>query len=351
MSLYWLMFALPVLLALTPGTFAHGRFNPLWIGVGFFLVMVIGLRYDVGGDWDPYWNNFLRAIDTPLFDFVIYYKDPGYWFFNWLFANAGLGIWAQNLLFATLSVSGVMAVAKRQPLPWVALAIAVPYIMIVVAMGYVRQAAALGLVCWALLAVEDKRQWRFLFLALVAATFHKSAVVIFPFYLFSTKRIRLRHWVVFGVAFPAVFAVLIAETLESKWVSYVVKEKESEGALIRVAMNLLPALLLLIWRKRLGLQGEAKQVWFWLALASIGAFFLVDIATTAVDRIALYLLPLQMVVFSRLYLLFDMPVFRAAALVAVILFYFIVQFVWLNYAKHADDWVPYQFYPMVGVTH
>jgi hypothetical protein len=101
----------------------------------------------------------------------------------------------------------------------------------------------------------------------------------------------------------------------------------------------------------LGLQGVAGRTWFWFALASVGALFLVDIASTAVDRLALYLLPLQMVVFGRLHLLFELPALRTASAVAVLLFYFTVQFVWLNYANHAHSWVPYQFYPLVGVMN
>lgn len=351
MTTYWLMLVVPTIMALTPGQYNLGRFNPFWLGVGLFLVVVIGLRYQVGGDWDNYFNNFRKAVGTPLLEAVIYHKDPGYWFFNWLFANAGLDVWAQNLLCAVLAVGGIMAIAKRQPLPWMALAIAVPYLLIVVSMGYVRQAAALGLVSWALLAVEDKRKWSFLFFALAATTFHKSAVVIFPFFLLTLDRIRFRHWIILCSILTIVFSVLVLETLEAQWSSYVEKQKESEGALIRVAMSFPPSLFLLIWRKKLGLGGEAGRIWFWFALASVGAIFLVNLASTAVDRLALYLLPLQLVVLGRLHKLFDSPLLRGAIFVIVLLFYFTVQFVWLNYANHADEWVPYQFYPMAGVMH
>lgn len=348
MTTYWLMLVLPSALAFASSRSVRGRFSPLWCGVGLVYIITIGFRYQVGGDWDPYWTNFREVIDAPLTDSVIYYRDPGYWFFNWLFANMGLGIWALNGLCALLSVSGVMAIAKRQPRPWVALAVAVPYVLIVVAMGYVRQSAAFGVICWALLAVQDKQPWRFLFLALTAATFHKSAVLALPLFVLSIEKIRFRHWVLLGLVITAAIAVLVLETIEAQWYSYVEKEKESGGAMIRVAMNCVPALLLLIFRKRLGLGGSTGRVWVWFSLLSIGSVFVVTSASTAVDRVALYLLPLQIVIFGRLHRLFGMPALRAATSAIVLLTYFIVQFTWLHFANHADNWVPYQFYPLIG---
>jgi hypothetical protein len=35
--------------------------------------------------------------------------------------------------------------------------------------------------------------------------------------------------------------------------------------------------------------------------------------------------------------------------VAVVLYYALIQFVWLNYASHAFAWLPYQFYPLIDL--
>jgi hypothetical protein len=54
---------------------------------------------------------------------------------------------------------------------------------------------------------------------------------------------------------------------------------------------------------------------------------------------ALYLMPLQIVIVSRAYLLFRS---RKAGVMAVIAFSFLVQLTWLNFAQHAKLWVPYR---------
>ena len=54
---------------------------------------------------------------------------------------------------------------------------------------------------------------------------------------------------------------------------------------------------------------------------------------------ALYLMPLQLVVLSRAYLLFRNP---KIGVIAVIGYAFLVQLVWLNFAQFASKWVPYR---------
>lgn len=89
--------------------------------------------------------------------------------------------------------------------------------------------------------------------------------------------------------------------------------------------------------------------WYWIALVSLAVVFLVSYTSTAVDRLSLYLLPLQIVVYSRVYLLFNDRLFRPVSSVAVLLLYATVMFFWLNYANHANNWLSYQFYPFVGI--
>ena len=53
MIAYWIMFLVPVLAILSPlrGTAPLNRAT--WLLVGLLLVFLIGLRHQVGGDWEP----------------------------------------------------------------------------------------------------------------------------------------------------------------------------------------------------------------------------------------------------------------------------------------------------------
>ncbi len=84
---------------------------------------------------------------------------------------------------------------------------------------------------------------------------------------------------------------------------------------------------------------------------SLGALaFIVLLAvspsSTAVDRVALYWIPLQLFVWSRLPQAMGQRAGTQRQWLAVVLAYaFAVQFVWLFYADHSHAWLPYQFYP------
>ena len=58
--------------------------------------------------------------------------------------------------------------------------------------------------------------------------------------------------------------------------------------------------------------------------------------------LALYIMPLQIAVLSRFPLLFG-P--RMGTMI-VVLYSLAIEFVWLNFAAHAQYWIPYQVYPL-----
>ena len=129
---------------------------------------------------------------------------------------------------------------------------------------------------------------------------------------------------------------------------YVEREYDSSGAVIRIAMNALPALLLLLYRRRFAMRSYERRLWLVLALIALALVpaLVLSPSSTAVDRVALYMLPLQLLVLSRVPDAFA-PSERAARMLGllVVIYSAAVQFVWLNYASHADAWVPYQLYP------
>jgi hypothetical protein len=66
-------------------------------------------------------------------------------------------------------------------------------------------------------------------------------------------------------------------------------------------------------------------------------------SSTIVDRLALYVLPLQLVIFARLP---DHVLKSSYARLLIVGYTFTIQFVWLNYAANAEYWLPFQFYPL-----
>ncbi|WP_428357797.1 EpsG family protein [Methyloprofundus sp.] len=311
-----------------------------WIILGFFMIILIGFREQVGGDWASYIRRF-DSISSVTLQKALGIGDPGYAYINWLMASWGWGIYGVNLVCAIIFTSGLIVFCRQQIYPWLAFAVAVPYLIIVVGMGYTRQAVAVGLFFFALAYLERGQFKHYLVFILIATLFHKTAVLMIPFGIFLYgKGIMLR---VVGVilVFVGAWYGLLAEEQENLWHNYVEVQMESQGAKIRVFMNLVPSLFLLLYWKRWKQSFPNPMLWLWMALASIVCFFMVGFASTAVDRMALYLIPIQVAVFSRLPYLAKKSFSVGAMTTGIVLGYTLVLFVWLNYASHAHYWVPY----------
>jgi hypothetical protein len=109
-------------------------------------------------------------------------------------------------------------------------------------------------------------------------------------------------------------------------------------------MNAVPAVILIVFRDRLFYTQAEKKLWLWMAIFSLVTVPLITVSSTAVDRIALYFIPIQLFVFSRIPFLVKRLGDRQLLVAGVVAYYALVQFVWLNYAAHALYWLPYRNY-------
>ena len=354
---YWLMFAVPALVALMMETQRTGTVpvdeaaTPagVWVAVGIVLTLLIGFRYEVGGDWFNYFH-YLEDVAGLMLDEVILNSDPGYQVLNWLSLEMDWDIFGVNLMAGGIFTIGLIFFCRSLPRPWLALAVAVPYLVIVVSMGYSRQGVALGLAMLGLVALGKKGTGWFVFWVMLAATFHKTAVLLLPLAALAAAHNRFVA-VAWGVGSLGLgYWLFLQDSVEALYRNYVEAEYQSSGAMVRLAMNLVPAAILFIWRKKFAFTDGELRLWLLFALISLALFgvFLVSPASTAVDRIALYMLPLQLVVFSHLpdVLAEDSETDVSHLLLGVLGFYGLVQFVWLNFADHAFAWLPYRFYPL-----
>lgn len=264
----------------------------------------------------------------------------------------GYGVWLVNLVCAGLFTWGLVRFARRQPNPWLVILVAVPYLIIVVAMGYTRQAVAIGFILAGLTDFDRKPIYRFGFYLLAASVFHKSAIVVAPLIALTATRNRLVTGVILILSSVLVYYIFVRASVDLLVKNYVVAEYSSSGAAIRVGMNIPPALIFLIYQRRFGIGEQQRKVWRNFALASIVALFgLLLTSTTAVDRLALYLIPLQMFVLGRLPSVFPINGRPNMQLVILILLYSAaIQFVWLNYADNVTAWVPYKLVPLSSET-
>jgi hypothetical protein len=344
MTPYWILFSLPLIGVLMPVRLDARARWVMWSAFCLGVAAMVGLRHEVGGDWEPYIEIYedLRELDfIESLGGRLVAGDPLYNFLNWLSGQLDWGIYGANFGCGMIFVAGFSTFARKQPNPWLAWVVAIPYLVIVVVMGYSRQGVALGLVFAALASVDEGRTGRFVLLVVLAVLFHKSAAVMLPFGFVLQARRSALHAMGFGITLIAAAGAFLHSYLEGYLASYIDFRQDSEGALVRVIMNVLPAAILLLtpgWKRRFPEPGH----WRFVALASVAMVFLVGIASTAVDRIALYLAPIQVYVWCRYPMLYADRATRTAVALAICAVYGAVLWVWLNLGNFSAFWLPYK---------
>ena len=121
-------------------------------------------------------------------------------------------------------------------------------------------------------------------------------------------------------------------------------------------MNAVPAFLYFVFRSRFKIDDDERRlsdVLALIALAFVGLLY-VSPSSTAVDRMALYIIPIQLLVLGRLpFALARTRTDYSLVAAGVVVYSVAVMFVWLNFAANAGDWVPYRLFDpedLVGLS-
>ena len=357
MTIYLSLIFIPMILLLVESKVKRDLDLMLWILVSVLTLIVIGTRYEVGGDWDNYLAQLTRASTRDFISAARTNSEWGYGALNWISAKLGMGIYGVNTFCGAILVLGTALFCRRQPIPWLAWLIATPYLLVVVGMGYTRQSVALGFLLLGLVQLENKKVWRYLLLILAGYFFHKTVLLMAPLGILVWRR---NIWfkgviiVLVGVSFVWLIIVYRAQILSnlaepgeifrlmSKY--FVGTQWSSSGALPRVLMNAIPSILFLslLLLKKWPKSFDNQILWAAIAVASIISLYFVGHISTAIDRINIYFIPIQLYVWSRIPLLWSDIKTQTAMTIGICLIYLASFMVWLFMANHAYEWIPYR---------
>ena len=357
---YWLLFLVPAGIAFSPIKGDKYVKHLMWIIVGLLGVLLIGLRYKVGADWAPYLSYLQQAHGVDLADVLLSVSNISngalYVLLNWVAVRLGFGfgfgIYFVNLICAAIIMTGLIKYCKKQPMPWLALAVAMPYLVCIVAMGYTRQAAALGCLFWGLSFLRAGNEGKFFGMIFIGSLFHISLVITLPLMVLTREKILWLYYPLFGLVFVGLFYLISSLELLDLYAAIYdwYAGSHSVGGEVRVYMNVLPVLLsIFFWRSIKRISPDYKII-KWLAIAALLSVALLSISTTLADRFALYLMPLQVALWPRLVAVQTTMLMRSTWTSVIIVYYSLVLFIWLNFAIHAPYWVPYRMWPFTSET-
>lgn len=338
---YYLFFFTFAVLSLLPFRFDKGMERLAWSLAILLGTLFIGLRHEVGGDWINYVDNIRIINDTDTSVWLNFSKfDIGYQLIAFIGSRFGMGIYGANILSGFIVMMCLSFFAKRQPYPWITMAISVPFFLIAVNMGTIRQGLAVSIILVALTQINSSNI-RYFFITLVAFFFHKSALIMFG--LLFVKNISF-YKLSFLILFLSVCYLIILrlDAIQTLLESYLIKpDYESDGALIRLAISFLPSAALFLFYKELNNKFEDNWVYLWIALATIFLILISGRLSTLADRLAYYSIPIQLAIWPRLIFVQKSQLIREYFAISIILGYLVILIVWLNFANHSFAWIPY----------
>lgn len=346
MLVYWSMFAIPALISFGE---AHRTRAGSAAALPIFgaIVWILMAFRESGGDYTTYLELFGMIDGQPL-PIALEESDPAYAFLNWCSSQLGFGLYGVNAVCAIIFLVGLLRFAREEPRPVLVLTVAMSYLVIVVAIGYTRQGTAVGLILLALTHIRGHRPFRAAGYIVLAALFHSTAAAAMPLVYFAVHaRSGFGLWALrFALVASSLYAAwLIAQSnADYLYANYFGSDRyNSGGALIRSMMNGAAATIFFVYWRRWNILYGDRKIWLVFAVLSIISVPASFGGSTAVDRMGLYLIPLQLAAFGRL------PTFLASgrapevAVSLVVACYAVSLFVWLHIGNFAAElWLPYR---------
>ena len=311
-------------------------FKILWFLIVLLLVLFIGLRYQVGGDWVTYnifFKNYLEQdinfnLSTEPF-FKLFYKYIG---------SIGLNIYIANLISAILLMTSLSLLLLKEKYPFTGLFLSFPVLLVIVGMGFNRQSIALSIIIFGFLFW--KRSFlRYSFFIILASLFHKSAILMVLINRFNLKFINILPLI------TTMFGIFLVFFFLSNHINNIIKgyplfEIKSYFSYIRVIYILLPSLIFLIYKKNFHIYSDylfiSKYSTFSLILIPV-LILNADIAT----RLSFYFLPLSIIILSRLPMMFNNLNMRISLIIIIHILTICYFIFFIFYANNVNGWVPY----------
>ena len=330
--------------------------NIFFIFICFLLTIFIGLRTEIGCDWNQYVISFDELASkswwTLLKNDHKSFNDIGY---NIISKALSYNFNFKTLvfIFSIFFSAPLFILCNQLKRRYLALSIAYPYFIIVVGMGPIRQSAAIGFVILAIIAfIKNKYKTYFLYI-LIGSLLHFSAIIFGSlgiFFLNSFSRKNTDN--IFKIAFFGIIIFLIFYNFEPFYekIFYYIKIYNENGFGINKAnsafliwlINVFPVSIYLGNISKFKFQNNLKRLVFAFFILEILLLLLIFINNVIAYRFLLYCFPISIYITSCIpdtkilhiqskYFNYSIMILSISSL-----------FLWFKFANHSSCWVPYQ---------
>ncbi len=282
---------------------ALSRFRPnifYWLMV-LAAIIFSGFRYQIGNDYDSYVTIYRQVSNEPLSTYV----EPGYAFFCYFLSALGFTYQGMFFIFSTMTLL-LIAVTLRKFSVHPALSLMIFFLQPIYffnVMCVIRQFFAISIIFYSLPYMIDRKFFKFFLLVLIAAFFHKTAVIVLPIYFFVHYRYSKYLFIgalVLVLLYPPdrmLSSIIVMADYEDYFTYKPPQFRGGTTLVVRVALFL----AVLFFKDRF--EGMANRVLVNLYLFGVIMYFS-TLSTEAISRISLYLTIFEVITTVNVFYLF-----------------------------------------------
>ena len=292
-----------------------------------FLLLFIGLRYEVGGDFystslsmlplNSVYDTF--STITILNSVLLYISKISY-----------LDVFIYNFIGSCAFIYSFYKFTKNLESRSLTLIISFPIIFLILAMGFTKQSYAFSFILLGILYFKKEDYFKTLILFTISILFHISSIIILAIFIYKIKYIIKNIYTYVFLFFLIILSYFYLPVLIEYVLNWVLEDAKpkSTGMILRVLMNIPVIFLYLILDIIIAIQ-----------MIIIILAFVTNISGL-LDRFNIILSFSQILVYS-LILQINKDYFKE--IFSFIYFkYFIILYFWLSFADTRIAWLPYK---------
>lgn len=319
--------------------------NKIYYLVLFSLIITVGLRYQVGGDWETYLENYRKIALSGVGLSTFMVREPGWQIFSYISKLISpYEIFPLNLMCATIFLIGIERLTADTKRKYFALAISYPILIILVGMGYTRQSVAIGFCFISLRYLSSgSDEGKYILFSILAFSFHNTAIFFSAiFYLLNRENKFLPSGIIILCILLIVTYAAIGDYFYGMIYEYIfLANYRASGAIPRGIPILIASLGFITLSRYFGVEKRLNSN---ISIFSIVIFTMMLIAPyTALDRLYLYFSPIYLLFLTNL----EVSKYSYSNLiyeVLVLIIFLIYLIIWFTYGNNHSFWTPYNNY-------
>ena len=305
-----------------------------------FLIIFVGFRYEVGGD---FYSSSMSML--PLFNLTDIFSTLTILNSLLLYISkiSGLDIFLYNIIAAILFFFCFYKFIEQFEYKIHNLLIAFPVIFIILAMGFTKQSIAFGFILIGLLYYKDNNYLNTIIYFIIATLFHMSSLIIFIIFIYKIK-IILKKYLLIIIPFFIFTFYLYHEVFIVYYNIWMVHEARptSAGAFFRCLINIPPIIIYLLIRKKI-LEKNLNYKFLDLIIILQIIFIFLTLSTNLsglVDRMNILLSFTHIIIYSLAFEIIKKYYFEIFIL--IYFKYLTILIVWLFLSNNSFAWLPYK---------